>query len=207
MHSLERFALAKNDLNGHILPSLFNNTQSIKQISLMNNNLSGPISHNLGSLPKLEFLYLGYNNLSGIVPQPSTTCQGCSGFISHTTTLRVPFLPIKVLAFLYWRSWFSNRTTLWVRFHQDLQHAKTLKFSLWLNYFVDAVPIWLAQLPHLTGLSLAVNNLFGSIPAVLSNLTHLTVLDMGTNQLIGRIPSFLQNFSELSTLFNIYAQQ
>ena len=66
---------------------------------------------------------------------------------------------------------------------------------------MDAVPIWLAQLPHLTGLSLAVNNLFGSIPAVLSNLTHLTVLDMGTNQLIGRIPSFLQNFSELSTLF------
>jgi len=68
MHSLERFALAKNDLTSHIPPSLFNNTQSIKQISLMNNSLSGPVPHNLGSLPKLEFLYLGYNNLSGIVP-------------------------------------------------------------------------------------------------------------------------------------------
>ena len=134
----------------------------VTSISLSNNQLSGSIPSQLGSLTNLTDLELGVNQLSGTIPDLSK--------LTNLTQLNLA----------------SNQLSGSI---PDLSKLTNLQ-NLWLlnNQLSGSIPSQLGSLTNLQTLWLDNNQLSGSIPTQLGSLTNLTNLDLHSNQLIGSIP-------------------
>ena len=116
--------LRDNDLSGEI-PAELGSLSNLTGLSLSGNDLSGEIPAELGSLSNLTALYLNGNELSGEIPAEL-------GSLSNLTGL----------------------------FLND-------------NNLSGEIPAELGSLSNLTGLSLSYNDLSGKIPAELGSLSNL----------------------------------
>ena len=141
----------ENQLSGEI-PAELGSLANLEILNLWDNQLSGEIPTELGSLANLERLYLSGNQLSGEIPMEL-------GDLANLTEL-----------------------------------------SLWDNQLSGEIPMELGSLANLTELSLWDNQLSGEIPTELGSLANLTELDLGYNQLSGEIPMELGGLANLEKM-------
>ena len=141
---------------------------SVTGLSLKDNQLTGPIPPELGSLTDLRSLNLGINRLTGPIPPEL-------GNLSALTTLRLMVNrltgPIP--------SWLGGLSILeWL--------------NLSLNQLTGPIPSWLGDLSILDWLDLSRNQLTGPIPPELGNLSALRYLYLSDNRLTGCVPASLK---------------
>ena len=141
----------------------------VTHLDLSDNQLTGGIPAELGSLTNLTHLDLPYNQLTGGLPAEL-------GSLSKLTRLGLPY----------------NQLTGGIP--AELGSLNSLEdLSLDSNQLTGEIPAELGNLSNLTELYLNSNQLTGEIPAELGNLTNLEVLRLRSNQLTGCIPGGLRD--------------
>ena len=167
--------LQDNELSGTILPELGSLTK-LRRLYLDRNELTGPVPPELGSLASLQWLSLWGNELTGEIPTEL-------GSLSN----------------LRWMSLGGNRLTGSIP--SELGSLSRLH-DLWLdgNQLSGPIPASLGNLANLSGLYLYNNQLSGSIPVSLGGLTSLQSLSLWGNELTGGIPGALGDLTNLERL-------
>ena len=143
--------LWNNQLSG-TMPSELGSLANLRTLALQDNKLTGPIPPELGNLANLEELSLWGNQLTGEIP----------------TEL-------------------GNLSNL-------------VELSLYRNQLTGEIPPELGSLSNLESLILSNNRLTGGIPAELGGLSDLKGLQLHSNQLTGEIPLEIGNLSNLELL-------
>ena len=131
--------LPNNQLTGEI-PAELGSITSLEWLWLQNNQLTGEIPAELGSLTKLEQLWISENQLTGAIPEELGNLTNLEGL--------------------------------------GLGH----------NQLTGAIPEELGNLTYLDNLRLQANQLTGEIPAQLGILPNLKWLSLNGNQLRGCLP-------------------
>ncbi|XP_040948184.1 receptor kinase-like protein Xa21 isoform X1 [Gossypium hirsutum] len=179
--TLEVIGLFDNKLEGQIPTSIFN-ISSLKTINLFNNNLSGSLPNDMCQhLPKLEGLYLSWNELSGNIPFGMGKCNNLKNLLlSYNQFMGI--IPRSI----------GNLTRL-----QELY--------LGFNNLEGQIPEEIGNLLGLEMLSIkAIKGLTGQIPTSIFNISSLKTIDLSNNSLSGQIPSSIFNSTTLEEigLFN-----
>ena len=141
----------------------------VTDLSLYDNQLTGEIPAELGSLTNLRWLQLHNNQLTGEIPAELGSLTNLKGL---------------------WLA--SNQLTGEIPAELgDLANLKVL--DLYNNQLTGEIPAELGDLSNLTHLDLGDNQLTGEIPAELGDLTNLQFLRLQGNQLTGCIPAGLRD--------------
>ena len=141
----------------------------VTHLDLYDNELTGEIPAELGSLTNLVGLSLYRNELTGEIPAEL-------GGLTNLAEL----------------SLFSNQLT--GEIPAALGSLTNLEvLSLYSNPLTGEIPAALGSLTNLERLYLSRNELTGEIPAALGGLTNLTRLFLRSNQLVGCVPEGLRN--------------
>ena len=152
------------------------NESRIVELNLEQNNLTGPIPPELGSLAGLVLLRLGGNAFEGGIPPELGNLTGLTelGLWQCKLTGTVP--------------------------SQLGRMASLHRLELGGNELEGEIPSELGDLTHLTKINLWGNNLTGPIPPEIGYLLRLTHLDLSENTLSGPIPREIGNFPNLTWL-------
>ena len=199
MDSLEELRLAQNSLTGSIPPELGNLTQ-LEELFLNSNSLTGSIPPELGNLTQLEKLFLNGNSLTGSIPPELGNLAQLKVLFSTNNSLSGPIPPeLGNLTQLEELSLYDNSLTGSIPSELgNLAQLKVLNFSD--NSLSGPIPSELGNLAQLEELWLEINSLTGSIPPELGNLAQLKVLRFAQNSLTGSIPPELGNLAQLKVL-------
>ncbi|KAL3739162.1 hypothetical protein ACJRO7_020544 [Eucalyptus globulus] len=205
LQDLEFFSVTENQLQGPIPPSISNCTK-LDVLQIGSNKFSGKVpswenlfklgrfqifGNQLGSgkpedlsflcsltnSTKLEYVSIGKNKFSGVLPKCLGNLSTTLKAFSATTNQISGELPKEI----------GNIVNLEVLFMN-------------LNHLSGVIPSNFANLQNLRILQVSHNNLGGIIPSFLGNLTKLIELHMGGNNFHGQIPSHLSNCQSLYLL-------
>ncbi|CAM0945264.1 unnamed protein product [Alopecurus aequalis] len=153
------------------------NCRHLNVFSLSENQLEGLIPSSIGNLSiDLQYLLMGANKLSGIVPPSIGNCRGLVQLSLDDNQL-------------------TGTIDQWIGKLVRLQHL-----NLQMNKFSGTIPPSISNLSPLISLSLAKNQFTGSIPPSLGNLQHTSTLNLSYNNLYGVIPVEFGNLIPLTTL-------
>ncbi|KAM3394345.1 hypothetical protein P3S68_003347 [Capsicum galapagoense] len=180
---LEKLDLSINSFSGSLDMEIFN-ISGLRVVSLLNNNVSGSLTPNIGSiLPNIEELYLGsLTNLVGTIPHSISNC-------SKLTSLE---LSINKLTGLIPNS---------LGYLTHLQHLNLGGNNLTSDSLLSFLTT-LTNCRNLTFLSLYWNPLNGMLPASAGNLsTSLRTFLADSCKILGRIPNEVGNLSSLLFLY------
>ena len=167
--------LATNQMTGPISAEL-GNLAKLQVLDLSDNPLTGPIPTELGNLALLQELRLRANQLSGSIPAQ----------LGNLAKLRVLYIA---------------NTDVTGPIPAQLGNLVNLEvLGLYAAELTGPIPAELGNLANLQNLSLFSNSLTGTIPTKLGNFANLQNLDLGGNQLTGSIPSQLANLASLRSL-------
>ncbi|XP_010472587.1 PREDICTED: probably inactive leucine-rich repeat receptor-like protein kinase At2g25790 [Camelina sativa] len=172
--------LSTKNISGQILNSTTFRLPFLRAINLSNNNLSGPIPHDIftTSSPSLRYLNLSNNNFSGSIPR---------GFLPNLYTLDL------------------SNNMLTGEIYDDIGFFSNLRvLDLGGNVLTGHVPTYLGNLSRLEFLTLASNQLTGGIPAELWKMNNLKWIYLGYNNLSGAIPYQIGGLSSLNHLDLVY---
>ena len=162
-------------------------------LDLRENQLTGEIPTELGSLSNLEWVYLGWNQLHGTIPPDlgRLTNLGLLELIRNQLTGEIPS-ELGRLSSL--RSLYLDGNELTGEIPPELGSLSNL-IQLWLydNQLSGEIPAELGNLANLVELDFSVNQLSGEIPEELGGLPSLISLDLSENQLSGCVPDKLQD--------------
>ena len=139
------------------------------QLWLNNNELSGEIPAELGSLSNLTNLWLGHSGLSGDIPAELSSLSNLIALALSGNELSGE-IPAELGSL-------ANLTYLW----------------LYGNNLSGEIPVELGNLAYLETLDLSGNQLSGEIPAELGSLANLTELRLSGNPLSGCVPGSLED--------------
>ena len=194
-----RLVVNNNNLSGPI-PAELGSLSSLKGLSLQRNDLSGPIPPELGSLSSLKVLSLNDNNLSGPIPPELGNLDSVTSLSLSDNDLLGQIPPeLGNLGSLRWLSLRNN--DLSGSIPPELGNLASLTWlGLVNNDLSGPIPSELGNLDNLTALGLVNNDLSGPIPSELGNLDNLTALWLSTNDLSGATPSELGNLDNLTTM-------
>ncbi len=181
--SLTEITLSNNNLTGFI-PSELGNLESLTHLDLSNNQLTGQIPTELGNLSNLIYLNLNKNQSVGPIPAELGNLEQLSQLHLRENQLN-GLIPAEI----------GNLKNLT---HLDLSH----------NDFIEGpIPTELGNLEQLLQLHLSGNELSGKIPAEIGNLKNLTHLGLSHNRLTGPILiEILDNLENLKWLNLSYSQ-
>ncbi|MFS7958494.1 putative non-specific serine/threonine protein kinase [Helianthus anomalus] len=197
--TLHTLSLCFNNFGGK-LPSLTNGSALIS-LDLSRNYFVGSL-HTLvcsNGVNKIEYLNLGYNQLSGVIPECwekwsslivlGLSNNNLSGEIPRTLG-SIPSLQLLNMG--------GNKIS--GSLPSSLMNLSYLKvLQLEQNNLVGIIPPWIGiKLTLLKLLNLRSNNFYGTIPHQLCYLSHAHILDLAHNNLSGNIPRCFNNFSVLS---------
>jgi len=149
MDSLQDLYLGYNHLSGAI-PAEINNLSNLQHLDISFNQLSGEIPAGISNLTNLQYLFLYGNNLSGTIPAE----------IGNMNSLQ--------------------------------------KLYLYSNQFTGSIPVEIGNLNNLQDLNLSGNHLSGKIPAEINNLNNLQKLYLYNNQFTGFVD--ISSFATLTEL-------
>ena len=150
----------------------------VTELDLSSNQLTGAIPAELGSLTRLELLWLHRNQLTGEIPAELGNLTNLEEWLILSQNQLTGEIPAEL----------GNLTNLG-------------RLSLNDNQLTGEIPAELGNLTNLGRLDLSDNQLTGEIPAELGNLTNLGRLDLSDNQLTGAIPPELGSLPNLEWLF------
>ncbi|CAM6113707.1 unnamed protein product [Calypogeia fissa] len=193
--------LSNNALSGIVPPEIFSNDcQSLRYISVANNQLEGPIPLSVGSCLELQELNFSSNSLSGEIPNGIWALEGLQAMDLSFNTLSGQ-IPVGV-------GFLMNLTSLRLQGNgfsgqvpSELGNCVLLQeLNLNSNHFTGELPLQLGNLRSLSVLDLGRNYLSGSIPSWLFNILELKELNLAGNQFGGPIPSSVQSLRQLETI-------
>ncbi|CAL1363826.1 unnamed protein product [Linum trigynum] len=177
LNRLQHLILQDNLLGG-LIPSNISGCSALTLFYVGNNELVGRIPWQLGSLQKLQDLWINSNNLTGTIIPHS---------LGNLSSLRVFYAA-------------ENRFSGGIR---DVLGQMTSLEELIVasNNLSGEIPDSVFNLSSLTILSFGVNKLHDNLPREMGlSLPNLVHLDMAENQFSGSIPASLSNASNLVIL-------
>ncbi|CAH9092225.1 unnamed protein product [Cuscuta epithymum] len=179
--SLKYLYLRGNEFQGELPREIGDLCTTLLELDLGFNNLSGMLPESLGACSALELLDISYNNFSGELPVKT--------LLNMTA--------VKTLAFSFNNFYGQLPEALSSR----LMKLETLDLSS--NNITGLIPPGICTNPGKSSLKvlyLQNNLLWGEIPDSLSNCTELVTLDLSFNYINGRIPPSLGSLSKLKDL-------
>uniref|UniRef100_A0A251TKS4 non-specific serine/threonine protein kinase n=1 Tax=Helianthus annuus TaxID=4232 RepID=A0A251TKS4_HELAN len=216
--------LSQQQLSGTLAFDSLCAIKSLDKISLRANMLSGTISTQLSNCTSLQYLDLGMNFFTGVVPDLSQLSQlkflslnlsmftGRFPWESLRNLTRLTFLslgdnpfdktpfPLEILNLQYLSSLYLSNCTIEGRIPEAIGNLSLLEsLQLSINYLVGEIPVGVTKLINLQMLELYDNQLSGTLPVGLSNLVNLAEFDVSTNLLFGDL-SELRGLSRLESL-------
>ncbi|CAI8601127.1 unnamed protein product [Vicia faba] len=152
--------------------------QSLRKLSLHDNNLAGSVPFSLGFLPNLRGVYLFNNKLSGSIPPSIANLPMLQAFdVSHNLLIgRIPF--------------------------GLMNSTRIFRVNLSYNKLSGSIPSEVGEFSRLRVLDLSNNEINGSLPFSFSNLSSLVSLNLENNKLGGEIPDSFTKLRNLSS-FNV----
>ncbi|PQQ21851.1 LRR receptor-like serine/threonine-protein kinase EFR [Prunus yedoensis var. nudiflora] len=198
--------LEENNLTGTIPWSSIFNISTIRVLSFGWNQLSGSLPANIGlGLPNLQILYIGGNDLSGVIPNFSNASMltrldlgqnSFTGFIPSTLCALTNPQSLR----LYDNNLMIDASTL-----SCLVNLGNLTFLALsanpLNARLDDSFRNCSSTSKLQYIYLYNCNMRGNIPIGIGNLSSLVLLSMGGNQLSGSIPTSVGRLRNLQGLY------
>ncbi len=178
----------------------------VERLYLGSNQLSGVIPSELGNLSSLTRLFLYSNQLSGVIPSELGGLSSLTRLFLNSNQLSgvIPseLGSLSSLTHLYL---YSNQLSGGIP--PELGSLSSLtRLFLYSNQLSGGIPPELGSLSSLTDLRLCSNQLSGGLPPELGSLSSLTHLYLGFNQLSGNIPPELGSLSSLTDL-RLYSNQ
>ncbi|KAL5542765.1 hypothetical protein UlMin_010475 [Ulmus minor] len=199
MTQLSQVWLHKNQFTGSI-PDL-SNCDALFDLQLRDNLFSGIVPTSLMSLSSLRNVSLANNKLQGPLPSFSSSVHvdltGTNSFCKTTVGAcdpKVSTLLAVARAFGYPTSladkWVGNDACQEWSFISCDADGNVITVNLAKQHFTGTISPAFANLTMLKSLYLNENNLTGSIPESLTALPQLQILDVSNNNLSGKIPTF-----------------
>ena len=192
--------LWQNNLTGAI-PSQLGSLSNLERMYLDSNQLSGEIPSELGDLSNLERLSLSRNQLSGEIPEELsslsnlTELQLCCNELSGE-------IPSELSSLLSLEQMSLDGNQLSGGIPSELGSLSNLeRMHLHRNQLSGEIPSELGDLANLQRLALGGNELSGRILAEFGNLASLAELSLWGNELSGEIPAELGRLANLTLLF------
>ena len=191
--------LTDNNLSGPIPPELGSLTQ-LQELVLYENSLSGSIPPELGNLIQLEVLALDNNSLTGPIPPELGNLTQLQDLALYANSLSGSIPPeLGNLTQLRWLSLIYNELT--GPMPPELGSLTQLEeLRLYNNLLTGPIPPEFGNLTRLKDLILA-SNLLTAIPPELGNLTQLEDLDLAWNEITGPIPPELGKLTQLENMW------
>ncbi|VVB12786.1 unnamed protein product [Arabis nemorensis] len=173
----------------------------VRELLLMNMNLSGSLSPELRKLVHLEILDFMWNNLSGSIPKEIGQITSLVLLLLNGNKLSGP-LPSE-LGYLSNLNRFqideNNITGPIPKSFSNLKKVKHIHFNN--NSLSGQIPVELSNLTNIFHVLLDNNNLSGSLPPQFSALPNLQILQLDNNNFSGSdIPASYGNFSSILKL-------
>ncbi|KAF8045120.1 hypothetical protein N665_5568s0001 [Sinapis alba] len=161
-------------------------------MDLSQNRLVGSVPGWLGTLPKLSYIDLSYNLLTGEVPKEFFHLRDLMSQKAYEATEK-NYLQLPIFVH-----------TNYIIGSQQYNQIYNFPSAIYMrsNSLTGSIPVEFSQLKALHILELLGNNFSGRNPEELSNLTNLEKLDLSNNNLSGRIPSSLRQLHFMS-YFNV----
>lgn len=180
MTQLSMWIMQRNQFSGQLPSSaMLGLSESLIYVDLGENQFTGPLPTEWGSLTNLVTLELGNNQLTSL---PESLVQA-----TNLHTLWVPFNQLKGPLVLDTEEGSSGG----LKFLVDLDIS--------FNQLTGSLPK-LTDTTQLRDLELGHNQFVGDIPTTYGLLTDLMILDLQSNQLSGNIPSTLNTLTLLSEI-------
>ena len=172
----------------------------VTHLQLPDNNLSGPIPPEIGTLDSLRVLTLFYNHLTGEIPPEIGNLKTLRYFnlLSNQLTGGIP-PEIGQLVSLdeLWLA--KNRLT--GEIPREIGNLDNLRFLILNgNMLNGAIPAEIGQLVNLREIDLGYNELTGEIPPEIGQLVLAEELGLSSNQLTGEIPPEIGQLKSLKIL-------
>eukprot|EP01018_Ginkgo_biloba_P002119 Gb_02803 [translate_table: standard] len=196
---LQILNISNNLLNGTI-PSFLGNLSNLLEFNLAYNPFApGPVPSELGSLTKLQNLWLAVSNLVGEIPDSLGNLLSLTNFDLSTNELSgaIPE-SITKLNKVVQIELYNNKLTGEIP-RNMVKMTALRKFDASMNMLNGTIPESLASLP-LESLNLYENNLVGNIPEAIGDSPNLAELKLFKNQLTGHLPERLGSVSALEML-------
>uniref|UniRef100_A0A0D9YP59 non-specific serine/threonine protein kinase n=1 Tax=Oryza glumipatula TaxID=40148 RepID=A0A0D9YP59_9ORYZ len=204
MTSLKYFGMANNSLIGRLPPDIGNRLPNLETLILSTTQLNGPIPASLANMSKLEMIYLTATGLTGVVPSFGSLPNlqdldlgynqleaGDWSFLSslaNCTQLKKFALDANFLQGTLPRSVGNLPSQLnWLFLKQ--------------NKLSGAIPSEIGNLKSLTVMYMDNNMFSGSIQPTIGNLSNLLVLSFARNNLSGHIPDSIGSLSQLTEFY------
>ncbi|KAH9648345.1 protein kinase domain-containing protein [Citrus sinensis] len=181
-------------LSGSIgaIPKEISNLTILRKISLRNNKLRDEIPHEIGYLPNLENLVLGFNNLVGVAPAAifnMSTVKEIYRFITNASKLVYLDMGTNSFSGIIPNTIGNNLRNLdWL----DLTYNCLTSLTLELSFLSS-----LTNCKKLRFLGLTGNPLDGVLPTSIGNLTSPRSPDLGSNRLTSVLPSTFWNLKDI----------
>ncbi|KAL8487467.1 hypothetical protein ACS0TY_023953 [Phlomoides rotata] len=202
LQSLKVLSLSNNNLTGGINPELAL-IPNLEKLNLSKNVLSDQIPPSLSAIPSLHFLDLSHNSLSA--PLPDNMFEKCWS-LRHLSLAGnqlegpIPSTISKCTA-LNHVNLSSNRfsgTPVFSGGIWSMMRLRTLDLSN--NAFSGSIPLGMSIIHNLKQVLFNGNQFSGSLPADMGLCPHLIIVDFSNNHFTGKVPDSLQRLSELRFL-------
>ena len=197
---LVTLGLSNNNLTGQLPPELGSLTQ-LSELDLGGNSLTGKIPPELGDLPQLRSLGLWNNTLTGEIPPELGNFPQLQSLTLSYNALTGGIPPELGSLTQLQRLQLSGNALTGAILPELSDLTKLQSLGLGDNALTGVIPPELGNLTQLGSLLLGGNSLTGVIPPELGNLTQLLYLWLSDNTLTGVIPPELGNLTQLEWLW------
>jgi len=198
--------LPDNNLTGSLPPEIGSLTNLIV-FKPSANQLTGSIPTEIGNLTNLNELDFGANQFTGSIPSDVSNLTNLIflSFASNQLTGSIP-AEISILINLTYLDFNNNQLTGSIPTEiGNLPNLQYLNFSQ--NQLSGSLPTEISNLTNLGNLDFHENQITGSIPTEIGNLINLFFLDFSSNQLTGSIPSEIGNLTNLEQGLSLWNNQ
>ncbi|KAL2557039.1 Receptor-like protein 2 [Forsythia ovata] len=200
---LEIFRAGFNSLSGWLPYDLYT-VKTLREISLPNNQFSGPVNNSISLLSNLSVIDIHQNELTGEVPKDIGLLSNLKQLILHTNSLNGSVPPSLMnctsLKTLLLRNNLLGGEIASLDF-SGLQKLEAIDFGN--NSIVGTIPVSLCLCRSLIAVRIAFNQLTGEIPACMAGIKSLSHLSLSDNFLSNVVEALriLMRCDNLSVLF------
>ncbi len=203
--TVEQIRLINNNLTG-TLPDALGNFSNLKYLDLQRNQISGTIPTAIGNLARLTYLSLGSNQLTGTITVSIGNLVDLEYLYLYDNELEGS-IPVEVSNLVNLKFLNLSVNKLDNPIPAEIGNLVNLeRLQLDYNQLTGSIPEEICDLTNLEQLLLSYNQFTDSIPVDIGNLTKLTNLVLAHNNLIGSIPSGIGNLTNLQGLV-LYSNQ